>query len=116
MSAEQSLNSLAIGAQIVEQIGVEAQSCIHANQTRIAFRLIACIFQCLPGAFQKDPMLGIHELRLFRLHAEKASVEQIHTVQDAASLHKVRVGSVERDELQLVVGKVGDRFDAVSEI
>ena len=61
--------------QIVEQVGVEAQSREDADQTAKSLRIVAGVFQRLPGTFQKHPMLGIHEVRFFWVYAKKRGVE-----------------------------------------
>ena len=46
-----------------------------ASQVR---RLITGIFDGLPGDFQKNSLLGVHQLRFFGGDAEKQAIEFIH--------------------------------------
>ena len=111
---------IAIGQQIGEQIGVHARTGEHADQTVVGVGIAAGAFERLPGAFQKDPVLWVHDFRLLRIDVEERGVEPVGILQDGPGLHQIRVvdrrRTVEQGPLQFLVVEERNRLHAVAEI
>jgi hypothetical protein len=54
-------------------------------------RHIACVFERLPGAFEKDALLRVYAFGLARCKSEECCVEHFSIGQDAAGVDKVRL-------------------------
>lgn len=92
---------------------------IGAHHALAAERIVAGILERLPGGFEKQPLLWVHQPRLARGVAEKSRVEAVVIGDDRRGLDVMRVS----DQLlgdpggqQLFVGEAGDRFDAAEQI
>ena len=84
-----------LGGNIVEQVGVETQPRVETDQTGIGFRIVTGGFQGLPCAFEKHAVLGIHQLGLPRINAEKRGVELIGVLQHRPRPHiAIGVGGI----------------------
>nr|BFE74693.1 hypothetical protein GCM10020092_079940 [Actinoplanes digitatis] len=55
-------------------------------------RVVSRRLEGLPGAFQEDTVLGIHELGLARTQTEEGSVEGVCALQDALGTDIARLG------------------------
>ena len=75
------LKQPAIGEQIVDQVGVHARSGEDADRAVEALRRMARVFQRLPRALQKMPVLRVHDGRVARAEAEERRIEQRHVVE-----------------------------------
>lgn len=80
-----------IAADIALEIGVSASAGKDSNLTRIRQRITPGIFEGVPGAFQKQAMLRIGDLRLAGRHAEKGGVEEFDPLEDGGGTDIARV-------------------------
>ena len=82
-------------------------------------RRMGGVFQRLPRALQKMPVLRIHDGGVARAEAEERRVEERHAVENRGAAHVVGVGEILgrcAGGEQFRVRQVADGFDAVAQI
>src|SRR6476620_3210556 len=104
----------------VEVVGVESSARIDAYRPGYTIGRISSSFECFPTGFEKDPLLRIHHLSLFRVNPEKGSVKAFGVLENTSSGH-ILTGLAEGVWVktggdQFVIGENGDRFFACYEI
>ena len=77
VAAGEFLERAAVGADVVQEVGVDAAAGEHADRTAVAARIAAGVLECFPGAFEEHALLRIGELGLARVHAEEIGVELV---------------------------------------
>jgi hypothetical protein len=75
---------LSVGRQVAQQVMAGARAGKEADRAGVAERVVAARLESLPGAFQEDPVLRVHDLGLARVEAEEGGVEQLDVLQHAA--------------------------------
>ena len=107
-----------LGVEIVGKVGVHAHSGKHPDGAGIFSRIAACVFQRLPGTFEKYAVLRVHHFGLTRVYAEEAGIKKSCVFQQPAGLDVIRVafGEINTRRFQFVVGEERYPFDAKAEI
>ena len=96
-----------------------AGSGIDADDALIAQGIVAGVLERLPGDFEKQPLLRIHQPRLARRVAEERRVEPVVLGENGRGLDIVRIADEPRLDpcrKQFFVGETGYRFDATNQI
>ena len=107
------------GQEARQQVGVDAQAGEHADAVREALAVVARVVQGLPGAFESETVLGIHDLRLAGRDAEEAGVEELDAVDHSPGLHVVGIahlGGADPGGQELLLAEEGDRLHALPEV
>src|SRR5208337_569705 len=73
--AGEKIDGLAILQNVAQEIGAHAAAGEDADRILVGRWIVACILQGLPGAFEKDAVLRIGELRLSRVHREEGRIK-----------------------------------------
>ena len=99
---------------LLQKVAAVGNSGHHTDRPWIDIRIIACILERLPAAFQKQPMLGVHQLGFLGKDAKEVGVEEIDITHDRSGANVV---GIRRDPLavrylKFVDREVGDAFDA----
>ncbi len=76
----------------VELIAGLVRSRKDADRFRITHGIIAGILKSLPGALQKDALLGIEDLRLCGGESEQTCIEQVHIGNNSSTTYEIREG------------------------
>jgi len=75
----------------MQQVRARGGARVHANWTTLARRIARRIFERLPCALEKHPLLRIGQLRFLPGEPEELGVEQIDVVEDAARANVLRI-------------------------
>jgi hypothetical protein len=73
--------------EVVEQVGADARARVDADRQAAPARRDAGILERLPGAFEQQPLLRVHELGLAVADAEQRGVEAFDVVEHAGERH-----------------------------
>jgi hypothetical protein len=73
----------AVGAEIRQQIGVEIGARVDADSLGVGLGRVAAPLHRLPGQFEEDALLGVHDLRVLGQDAEEIRVELVDVVDEA---------------------------------
>ena len=82
-------------------------------------RRMGGVFQRLPRALQKMPVLRVHDGCVARAEAEERCVEERHAIEDRGAAHVVGIGEIFgrcAGGEQFRFGKVADGLDAVAQV
>ena len=77
--------------QVALEIGGVVHAGEHADAAVAVTRCMAAVLQTLPGQFEEDALLRVHQLGLARTDAEEGGIEASGIVQDTAGRYVVRV-------------------------
>ena len=77
--------------QVALEIGRVVHAGEHADAAVAVTRCMAAVLQTLPGQFEEDALLRVHQLGLARTDAEEGGIEASGIVQDTAGRYVVRV-------------------------
>ena len=77
--------------QVALEIGRVVHAGEHTDAAVAVARCMAAVLQTLPGQFEEDALLRVHQLGLARADAEEGGIEASGIVQDAAGRYVVRV-------------------------
>ena len=81
--------------RVVLQVALEVGGVVHAGEdadlTVAVARGLSALLKALPGQFQEDALLRVHQLGFARADAEEGSIEARHVVEHAACRHVVGV-------------------------
>ncbi len=108
-----------VGEQIVDQVGVHPRPGKDADGAGELLRRMRRVFQRLPRALQKMPVLRIHDGGIARAKTEERRVEERHVLENGGAAHVVGVGEIlgrGAGGEQLGVRQVANGFDAVAQI
>ena len=109
----------AVGEQVMDQVGVHARSGKDADRAVESLRRMAGVFESLPCALEKMPMLRIHDGCISRAEAEEGCIEHGDVVEQRGSLDVVRVGQLlwrRAGGEQFRIGAVADGLDAIAQV
>jgi hypothetical protein len=106
---------LAVGAEIRQEVGVEVGSRIDADALRVGLGRVAAALHRLPGQFEEDALLRVHDLRVLGQDAEEICVELVDVV-DESLRGNVAGFSELLGILDLILTEGRNRFDPVDEI
>ena len=84
----------AIGQQVMDQVGVHARPGKNSNRSIKALRCVAGVFQSLPRALKKMPVLRIHDGSVSRAEAKKRSIKQRHILEHRGSFNVLSAGQL----------------------
>src|SRR5262249_40476429 len=84
-------DAVAVGEDVVEQIGVQAGAGVNADATRVTVGVVTGAFQSLPGALQQNPVLRVGPGRLAGRKAEEGGVEPVRVRQHRVGPNVMRV-------------------------
>ena len=88
------LKQLAVSQQVMDQIGVHARPGKNSDRSIKAMRHVPGVFQSLPRALKKMPVLRIHDGSVSRTEAKERSIEQRHIVEHRGSLNVLWAGQL----------------------
>ena len=78
------LRQLAAFAEIVEQVGVQAEARVNADHAGVGGGIVAGAFERFPRAFEENPVLRVHQLGFLRVNPEERGVELVRILEHAA--------------------------------
>ena len=117
--AAEALPALPAGHQVAQQVGADAGPGIDADVAELAQGTAPGVLQRPPGAFEEDPVLGVHELGFAGRDAEELGVEELDVVEGGAASHIARgmvlLGLYPRG-FELLVAPGGDALDAALQV
>ena len=73
--------------EVVEQIAAGGACSVHADRTVDLRRIVAGVFQRMPGTLQEQPVLRIHHPGGLRRETEELRVEFVYAVQERRAPH-----------------------------
>ncbi len=110
---------VAIGEQVVDQVGVHPRSGKDTDGAGELLRRMRRVFQRLPRAFQEMPVLRIHDGGVARAESEERRVEERHVFENRGAAHVVGVGEIlcrGAGGEQFGIRQIANGFDAVAQI
>src|SRR6185312_6251469 len=118
VAAGEFLQRAAVGAHVMQKVGVDAAAGEHADRAAVAARVAAGVLERFPGALEEHALLRVGELGFARIHAEEIGVELLDVGQNRTGTHEIRRTPHRLVEgvLELGLAETADRLDAGDEI
>src|SRR5579864_2681511 len=103
---------------MLEEVGIDTAAGEHADRAVESARVVTRALECLPGAFEEDPVLRIRQLRLARIHCEEFGIELLDALENGPRLDEVGLPPhlIAETVLQLRLAEVSDGLHAVAQI
>ena len=104
------------------QVALEVGGVVHAGEDAdlavAVARSVAAVLKALPGQFQEDALLRIHQLRFAWADAEEGGVKARHVVEHAACCHVVGIAGEAGGQrgIQLVGSEMTDAVTAGDQV
>ena len=103
----------------IEKVGADTGPGIDPDRAGIFRRIVAGVFQSLPGSLEKDSLLRIHGLGFARIEPEEPGIEKIHACQNSSGAHVIRIApyrGVHSGLAKVLVREERNTFDSVPQI